>query len=193
MSPITNLTQLNSLETLAAIRGATWNSFGNPDMPPWMVAFSAAISTSQGDLLVFGEVEELDFEGPLELYSMIQAKPDSNTIKQSQAKANLYYFGKGQRINDILILREQVTKIVNERPEWSYIHDMAVVFVLDDQVIAFVQISRFMEPIDVMHASSLDELPIEDYIGEFGKPELGVEYMLDRKYHRVTDLLHGAA
>lgn len=188
MTTITQILDVESLSRLARLRGTTWRYFGGAQVSTWLTDVSIFVSTDDGDVTMSGETTDLDFEGEADNYSRFRIDDGATDLDTASRAGHLYHFNGGHRLEDVLIVREIVTERRDGKQAWTYVNDLAVVFVLDNGVIAISKVSHHTELLSVVRADQLDALDLDEPSHGW-EDKLDVEFSFTREVLSINDLI----
>lgn len=188
MNTITQILDGESLSRLARLRGAAWRYFGGVQVSNWMTDVSLFVSTDAGELTITGETAELDFEGEDDTYSRFRIDDGAADLDAASKAGHLYHFNSGQRLGDVLVVRETVTELRDGEAAWTYVTDIGIIFVLDKGAITISKVGHHSELLSVVRADSLADLQLDEPSHAW-EDRLDVEYSFKRQTLGVDSLL----
>lgn len=166
---------------IAALKGRAWRCFGSPGMTDWLTDVTAFFCTDGPAITVSGIAEYLDFEGEEDTYSLLHVDDGAPDFDEAEKAGRLYFFYTGQRVIDVLIVRETIVEIRDGDEAWHYVTDIGIVFKLSAGVIAVTKVSHHTELLSIVKADTLEELQI-DVPTNIWEDKLGIEYTIRREF-----------
>jgi len=173
---------------IAALKGQVWRCFGSPGMTDWLTDATAFFCTDGPAITVSGVAEYLDFEGEEDTYSLIHVDDGVSDFDEAKNAGRLYFFYAGQRVIDILIVRESIVENRDSHEAWRYVTDIGIVFKLSGGVIAVAKVSHHTELLSIVRADTLEDLQIEEPTNIWDD-KLGIEYTIGREFIPIDALV----
>jgi len=176
MNTTQNILTHNELASIQQLVGDTMQliagrSFWNPT-----TTMDAIIVTSATVVTIWGDSEDLAFEGFEDTYSIIHVSDgDLGGLEEAKTKGEIYLQHAGQVISGVNIVRETITEKRQGTPTWVYETDIAIVLNLENVRLCIAKSSHHDEVLKLLFAPLSSELAIPEVIGGW-RPELGVEY-----------------
>ncbi len=157
-------------------------------MTDWLTDITAFFCTDGPAITVFGIAEYLDFEGVEDTYSLLHVDDGAPDFDEAEKPGRLYFFYAGQRVIDVLIVRDTIVEIRDGEKAWQYVTDIGIVFKLSAGVIAVTKVSHHTELLSVFKADTLEELQIDEPKNNWeDKP--GIEYTTGREFIPIDALV----
>lgn len=166
---------------VAALKGQAWRCFGSPGMTDWLTDVTAFFCTDGPAITVSGIAEYLDFEGEEDTYSLLHVDDGAADFDEAEEVGRLYFFYAGQRVIDVLIVRETIVENRGGNATWRYVTDIGIVFKLSAGAIAVTKVSHHTELLSVIKADTLEELQIDEPT-KIWEDKLGIEYTTRRDF-----------
>lgn len=176
------LLDLESLRLLQHLIGGTWQCMGGRHMSDGTSDVSIFAVTDKGAITVSGFVEELSFEGDEDTYVGLRVQEGALGRQSATTSGHLYFQSSGQKVLDILIVRETVTQELKGSRTWTLVTDIGVVLVLGRGVLAISPVSHHTELLQARRADSLSDLDIDEPLSAW-------ENDLETSYRREVALL----
>ena len=178
------------LERLGRLIGQAWDHYGAQVMLDGGKCALADlfIRTDTAAISATSSLVSLEFEGFVEEYSRLGITDGAMGETQARTHGNLYFHERGQRILDILIVRDTTTQTRAGEPSFELVSDDGLVFILDGSVLGICKSGAFMQDIIISPAASLDTLKLFDGSDQW-EPDLEVHYQHSRQLIPLRDLL----
>ena len=109
-----------------------------------------------------GDVHQDLLEGFPELYSSIQTcTVEKQDLEEARTHGNQYFFKKGERISEILLVRENMECFIDGKQAWLYTSDIGIVLKLESGYVAITRLGYHDEMLQVTYLGELivDNLP----------------------------------
>ncbi|MFM9033553.1 MAG: hypothetical protein ACKOQ4_04580 [Mycobacterium sp.] len=166
---------------VAALKGQAWRCFGSPGRTDWLTDVTAFFCTDGPAVTVSGIAEYLDFEGEEDTYSLLHVDDGAADFDEAEEVGRLYFFYAGQRVIDVLIVRETIVENRGGNATWRYVTDIGIVFKLSAGAIAVTKVCHHTELLTVIKADTLEELQIDEPT-KIWEDKLGIEYTTRRDF-----------
>jgi hypothetical protein len=168
----------------------TWDHYGAPVMldDGKCALADLFIRTDASAISVTSSLAVLEFEGFVEEYSRLGVIAGATGEAQARTHGNLYFHHRGQRILDILIVRDTTTQTRAGEPSFELVSDDGLVFILDGSVLGICKSGAFMQDILISPAAALETLELFDGSDQW-EPDLEVHYQHSRQLIPLQDLL----
>jgi hypothetical protein len=184
-----------SLASLNALVGGTWRlATGEAltERPGHLFAWDEVfVATHDASVRIQTMLRTLDFEGYDEEYPRLSVDESTEGMDSAIRHGHVYFQSQGQGVEEVLVVRERITQVMNGEATWSFSTDYGVVFRLTSGLVAVAKAGHHSEALDVSYATSLEQLDIEDRSTEWDwDNEIGEEYQVVREILAVSRLLH---
>lgn len=199
MIEIFNTLNGEELLCLDALRGTTLRRIFGVNLDVRLMSEDVSLETDQATITLWGDVEDLGdwegFEGQYSVLHIDEGVPsiyaDTDVAAMNGPKEGSFFFHAGERIDDVIIVRERVVKVVADEVEWEYTTDVAVIFELSSGVLAISKSALDGELLNVTIGESLDRLTLPP-VGAFWFhwDVLGTEFLRSSKNLNVKDLVN---
>ena len=191
----TALLDRQSLELLAACVGRTWRFVtGSPltEKPGFLFSWGQVeVACEEGKVAITSEEFISSFEGFESDYDNLRVGSVLDIASTAEKRGEVSFLYRGNRVANVSILRETITKTEMETPIWKYTTDFAIVFELNAGFVAIFKGSHTgSQALQVCSSGSLESLEISDSSLEWTSvATLGEEFIVKRSFFQVKDLL----
>jgi hypothetical protein len=172
---------------IAALKGKVWRCFGSPGMTDCLTDVTAFFCTDGPAITISGIAEYLDFEGEEDTYSLLHVDDGASDFNEAEKVGRLFFFYAGQRVDDVLIVRETIVENRDGQEAWQYVTDIGIVFKFSAGVIAVTKVSHHTELLSIIKANALEELQIDEPTNIW-EDKLGIEYTIGRDFIPIDAL-----
>ena len=171
-----------SLLLLRHLVGGTWQCMGGRYMSDGTSDVAIFAVTDKASITISGPVDELDFEGDDDTYIRLRVREGAPERQAATKSGNLYFQNSGERVLDVVIVRQTITEERDGTPKWTFVSDIGVIFVLSRGVVAISPVSHHTELLQARRADSLSNLTLEE-------PLSARENELETSYKRQVEFL----
>ena len=191
----TALLDRQSLELLAACVGRTWRFVtGSPltEKPGFLFSWGQVeVACEEGKVAIISEEFISSFEGFESDYDNLRVGSVESSASAAEKRGELSFVFRGNRVVNVSILRETITKTEMKMPIWNYTTDFAIVFELNTGFLAIFKGSHTgSQALQVCSSGSLETLEISDSSLEWTSDATpGEEFIVKRSFFPVRDLL----
>jgi hypothetical protein len=155
-------------------------------MTDWLTDVTAFFCTDGPAITISGIAEYLDFEGEEDTYSLLHVDDGASDFNEAEKVGRLFFYA-GQRVIDVLIVRETIVEIRDGQEAWQYVTDIGIVFKFSAGVIAVTKVSHHTELLSIIKADALEELQIDETTNIW-EDKLGIEYAIGRAFIPIDAL-----
>lgn len=188
----------SSLQLLASVIGTSWRfATGTPlaQRPGSLIAVGQTfVATDACQLDIRSELDVLRFEGFDEDYPrLVVGSAERSALEGARRSGRLTFRGRGETVEHVYIVREEITSLRNEEVQWVYSSDIALVFELSRCFVGIAKAGHHDEVMFVSFGASVDELDLPDRTIEWDwDNEIGQEYRTSREFLDILDCLEGS-
>lgn len=162
MRQVTNLMAHWEYADLAALKGSRFQMSGGRGLHEWLSGSEVNLVTDKTSLLIWADIDELGqwegIDGGEPAYSTLNVGKSDLGLAEAQSRGLVYFFHRGEKIKDVLIVRETVTQTACGEKTWSYETGVSIVLVLSDGALAITKTNHSIEDLVVSHADTLSSL-----------------------------------
>jgi hypothetical protein len=149
------------------------------------------VACEEGKVAITSEEFLSSFEGFESDYDNLRVGSALDSASVAEKRGEVSFLFRGNRVANVSILRETITKTEMETPIWKYTTDFAIVFELNTGFLAIFKGSHTgSQALQVCSSGSLETLEISDSSLEWTSvATLGEEFTVKRSFFQVKDLL----
>jgi hypothetical protein len=187
---------ISDIATISQTKGAVWDFFAGENLfPDMFTVFDVIVSCNRitlrvvCDLILDNTDEHFDARFAEEPnHSSLSISLDVSGLPIAEQGGNIYYFNKGETVQDVLIIRDVVTSTQFGESVWHIVEDSGLVFILETGCIAICKDGYHDELMSVRRANTPENLNLPNAIA--GKDdELGQVTTLERALIPISELL----
>ena len=158
----------SEVELLEALKLSKWECISGHEMNNLNFAWgSVIVQTSNGPINLISESRELDFEGYWDDYSKLHLRASAEGCDAMKQAGHVFYFGQGESIQRIWLIRDTVTFTQDGRKVSQYTTDSGFVFELDRTWISLMKSSHRTAALSVDVALRKSDLQLGNLSGRW--------------------------
>ena len=175
----------SEVKLLENLKSGTWESISGHEMDNLNFAWgSVIVQTSKGPVNLLSESRELDFEGYWDDYSKLHLKASAEGWDAMKEAGHVFYFGQGERIQRIWLIRDTVTFTLDGMKVSQYTTDSGIVFELDRTWISLMKSSHRTAALSVAASPRKSEIQLGNLFGRW-ESNLLREYSDQRQWIEI--------
>lgn len=176
-----------SLLLLRHLVGGTWQCMGGRYMRDGTSDVAVFAVTDKASITISGPVDERDFEGDDDTYVRLRVREGAPERQAATKSGNLYFQNSGERVLDVVIVRQTITQEREGTPKWTFVSDIGVISVLSRGVVAISSVSHHTELLQARRADSLSNLAREEPLSAW-ENELKTSYKRQLEFLPIADV-----
>lgn len=171
---------------LRSLVGQQWENMSSNGMVEATLSWDPIrIATSESAIEIALDLEFYDIYGEPDEYPVLRVRPAGEMSPQAISNGYVYFQGKGQKIEQVWILREKLSNVVNGQVEFQNESDIALSFKLEKTWISLVRATHFSDVFDVWQSTERDAIELPDTVSEW-EDDLFDQFELAREWIHVA-------
>ena len=185
------------LKLLKSVVGQKWQYvIGNhlteaPGPSPFIFAWDDMVFSAGDEVLaVHSEMVERDFEGWKEIYPILSIVAAGELANRSDRTHHRYFQYKGETIEEVYVVRNEIRRFMNDVPSWKLIADYGIVLKLDTGSMFIGKNNQRQEAMCARFANNSDDAIWDDgWFSWAGENDPGERFETKRKLIPINELI----